>query len=210
MFIMTPLSFPYGSLLSAQSVEEALASDATAQRIMQKDEFPVIGEKVGVRLNLNVLKNTGCAVQTLHKATNKKGYKKNQGFYNGEACGYAQAVVIKNAYFNVSQSAREAIAEGRHHKFAMASVDGDFVSIEVPQEFEGIELRFNPKEQHLFVDANNHAVHYAQEVVVFGHRVYARGEIVYHTEITAPPRAGDFPSKTMFKETLAPVKKMKV
>lgn len=206
---MTPLLFPYGSLLSEQSINQALCSDATAQRIMQKDVFPTAGEKIGVRLNLNVLKSTGCAVQTLHKATNTSGYKKNKGFYNGEACGYAQAVVIKNAYFNVSQSAREAIAQGLHHKFAMASVDGEFVSTDIPHEFEGVELRFNPKDQHLFVDENNNAVHYAEEVVVFGHRVYARGEIVYHTQLSAPKRAGDYPSQTTFKE-IAPAKKMKV
>ncbi len=207
---MTTNLFPYGSLLSDPCINEALNSDATARRIMQKNEFPNVGEKVGVRLNLNVLKNTGCAVQTLHKATNKNGYKKNQGFYNGEACGYAQAVMIKNAYFNVSQSAREAIAEGRQHKFAMASVDGEFVSIDVPKEFEGVQLRFNPKEQHLFVDENNNAVHYAQEVIVFGNRVYARGEIVYHTPTSAPQRAGDYPTKTTFKPAPTTIKKMKV
>lgn len=208
---MTNLPFPYGSLLPSEDVLTALNSDATAQRIMGKDQFPISGEKVGVRLNLNVLKNTRCAVQTLHKSTNTAGYKKNKGFYNGEACGYAQAVVVKNAYFNVSQTAREAIAQGHQHKFAMASVDGDFVSIAVPENFEGLEIRFNPKEQHLFVDGNNNAVHYAEEVVVFGHRAYARGQIVYHTEISAPKRAGDYPSKTTFKTPeVGAAKKMKI
>jgi len=77
---MTTHLFPYGSLLSELCINEALNSDATAQRIMQKNVFPTVGEKVGVRLNLNVLKNTGCAVQTLHKATNKNGYKKIKDF----------------------------------------------------------------------------------------------------------------------------------
>lgn len=208
---MTNLSFPYGSLLSSEDVVQALHSDATAQRIMEKDQFPVVGEKVGVRLNLNVLKNTGCAVQTLHKSTNTAGYKKNKGFYNGEACGYAQAVVVKNAYFNVSQTAREAIAQGIQHKFAMASVDGEFVSVTVPENFEGLEIRFNPKEQHLFVDGDHNAIHFAEEVVVFGHRAYARGQIVYHTEVSAPKRAGEFPSKTSFKEPeVVCTKKMKI
>ena len=119
-------------------------------------------------------------------------------------------MVVKNAYFNVSQSAREAIAEGRQHKFAMASVDGEFVSTDVPQDFEGVQLRFNPKEQHLFVDENNNAVHYAREVIVFGNRVYARGGIVYHTPTTAPQRAGDYPTKTTFKAEAISAKKMKM
>lgn len=208
---MTNLPFPYGSLLPSEDVLTALNSDATAQRIMEKDQFPVCGDKVGVRLNLNVLKNTGCAVQTLHKSTNTAAYKKNKGFYNGEACGYAQAVVVKNAYFNVNQTAREAIAQGRQHKFAMASVDGEFVSIAVPENFEGLEIRFNPKEQHLFVDGNHNAIHFAEEVVVFGHRAYARGHIVYHTDISVPKRAGDFPSKTTLKSPeMRAAKKMKI
>lgn len=193
---MTNSTFPYGSLLTTDQVSTALESDLVAQRVMQKNVFPSRGELVGVRLNLNVLKSTGCAVQTLHKATNNKGYKKNKGFYNGEACGYAQAVVIKNAYFNVSQTAREAIACGQQHKSPMASVDGEFVATTVPDNFEGVEIRFNPKEQHLFVDADNRAVHFAEEVVVFAHRVYARGKVMYHTEHTAPPRAGEAPSQT--------------
>lgn len=76
----------------------------------------------------------------------------------------------------------------------MASVDGEYLTTVVPPDFEGVEIRFNPKTHHLFVDSNNHAVRSADEVVVFGHRVYARGKITYHTPQSAPQREGNAPS----------------
>lgn len=81
----------------------------------------------------------------------------------------------------------------------MASVDGTLVSTTVPEGFEGIPVSFNPKSQHLFVDGEGHAIHSAEEVVILGHRAYARGQVVYHTEQSAPRRRGDAPSQTAFK-----------
>ena len=192
----TVVRLPVDRLLAPETVDEALATDAVATRVRAKGLGPAPGELVGVRLNLNVLKSTGLAVQTLHRPTNAGGYRRNRGFYNGEACGYAQAVVLRDAYFNVSQPAREAIAEGRHHKFAMASVDGKLVSFVPPEGFEGLEIGFNPKTEHLFVDAEHRAIHSAEEVVVLGHRIYARGRVVYHTPETVPARKGSAPSMT--------------
>lgn len=196
-----PICVPTTGLLDPAQVAELLTRDATAQRVVEKGQPPQPGDLVGVRLNLNVLKSTGQAIQTIHQATNARGYRRNQGFYKGPACGYAQAVVLRNAYFNVNQSGREAIASGRQHKFPMASVDGTLVSTIVPQGFEGIPVSFNPKSQHLFVDGEGHAIHSAEEVVILGHRAYARGQVVYHTEHSAPRRRGDAPSQTTFKPT---------
>lgn len=189
-----PSPVPSNGLLSDADVRALLDVDTVAQRVLAKGEAPRPGDLVGVRLNLNVLKTTGQALQTLHKPTNRSGYRRNQGFYNGEACGYAQAVVLREAYFNVSQGGREAIATGQHHKFPMASIDGTLVSTQAPEGFEGVEVSFNPRTQHLFVDSTHQAVRSAEEVVILGHRAYARGRIEYHTEATAPARAGDFPS----------------
>lgn len=192
----SPVPVPREGLLSDLQLAQVLAHDAVAERVLAKGDPPQPGTLVGVRLNLNLLKSTGVALQTLHRPTNRSGYRRNHGFYSGEACGYAQAVRLKNAYFNVSQSGREAIAAGEQHKFAMASVDGELMDAGVPEGFEGVEVRFNPKSHHLFVDANGLAVHSAQEVLILGHRVYARGHLTYHTELTAPARAGDAPSET--------------
>ena len=190
--------------LDTSAVDAALQADAVARRIMAKNLFPVKGQRVGVRLNLNVLKNTGVAVQTLHAATNKLGYSKNKGFYNGEAIGYAGAVTLKNAFFNVEQSARDAIACGHGAKSPMASVDGQFV--EAPThismaEHEPKEVRFNPKAVHLFVDENNAAIRRAEYVTIVGHRAYAWGDIEYHTEATAPKRVGSAPSDAVLSAT---------
>jgi len=196
---LAPIEVPRDVLLSPQQVKKVLSEDVVSARIMAEDIFPQPGDCVGVRLNLNVLKSTGVAIQTLHQATNDKGYKRNQGFYNGKACGYAQAVHLKNAYFNVQQGAREAIATGTQPKSAMASVDGQLVKAESPEGFEGVEVRFNPRTDHLFVDAEGNAVQFAEEVIILGHRAYAKG-IRYHTELTVPPRAGDAPSNTRIRQ----------
>lgn len=182
--------------LDPAAIEQALTTDVTAQRIMAKTSFPQIGEHVGVRLNLNVLKSTGIAVQTIHAASNKNGYKRNQGFYNGEAIGYAGAVALKNAYFNVHQGARELIAMGLEAKSPMASVDGQFDGCPncIDDAAADATIRFNPKDMHLFVDEECRAIRRAEYAIVVGHRVYAFGEIELHTDKTAPAREGTYPS----------------
>lgn len=199
------VAIPRDQIMPVQEVEKLLEKDVVAVRVREKGIAPVAGDLVGVRLNLNVMKTTGKAIQTLHLGTNQLGYRRNKGFYGGEACGYAQAVRLKNAYFNVSQGGREAIATGQHSKFPMASVDGELVSTQIPDDFEGVEIRFNPKAHHLFVDANDQGVHSAEDVIILGSRVYARGKVTYHTELSAPKRAGDYPSATKLLPAVSPI-----
>lgn len=199
-----PVSVPRDELLSSEKVNEVLSTDVVAVRIMAKGAFPAEGDLVGVRLNLNVLKSTGVAMQTLHKASNQAGYKRNKGFYSGEPCGYAQAVHLKNAFFNVQQSEREAIATGLRPKSPMASIDGELFRLLAPEEFEGVEVRFNPRSDHLFVDNQGQAIHFAEEVIVLGHRAYAKG-VRYHTELSMPAKVGTAPSNTkLYQPELAP------
>lgn len=199
------LACPPSPTLSDEDLQQLLSGDKTALRIQEKGIFPKPDDLVGVRLNLNIFKSTGKAVQTLHSSGEeagsrvKDGYKKNKGFYKGQALGYAEAVVLKNAYFNVNQTAREDIATGKRHKYPMASIDGHLQSLEIPDEFEGIEVRFNPRDHHLFVDANNQAIRCAEEVVILGHRAYARGKVEYYTLENAPTKKGVAPSKTEFQ-----------
>ena len=187
---------------SPQQVHDALHTDATSLKIMSKGIKHPEGTKVGARLNLNVLKNTGVPVMTVHKATNKSEYKHGKGFYKGEAEGYHHVVALKNAHFNVDQSGREKIAKGEIAKHPMASVDGE---IQHPKEhnFDGVEARFNPTQHHLFVDTHGHAIRSAEHVTLHGHRAYLRGKIEYHTPETAPKRKGDHPSTSTFKEEMS-------
>lgn len=183
-----------------QEWKQALLEDKTARKILDRQIEIAPGKLVGARLNLNILKTTGLAIQTLHDGGGVR-YKTNHGLFDGLAIGYGPVVILKNAYFNVSQPLRESIASGLKHKQPMASVDGEFIAIQSTDTPEGIEIRFNPKQTHLFIDKDNRAVHSAEEVTIVGHRVYARGKINYHTLDSAPPRAGNFPSCAKLEPT---------
>lgn len=174
--------------LSAPEVTAALSSDPVCQRILAKQLKPESGQLVGIRLNLNVLKHTGLAMQTVHKAPLKDQRHLNKGFFNGEALHYQQAVTLHNAYFNVDQNARELIASGERAKSAMASIDGEYDDAPITQ-LEGIEISFNPIKTHLFVDSNGYAIRFAEHVTICGHRAYASGRIEWHSLETAPERA---------------------
>lgn len=186
-------------LHSHKEVHDALNTDETSKKIMAKHINHPEGTKVGARLNLNVLKNTKVPVMTVHKTTNKTGYKHGEGFYKGEAQAYHHVIHLKNAHFNVHQKGREEIATGKSTKHPMASVDGE---IHHPKHhnFSGVEAKFNPKSHHLFVDGHGHAIKSAEHVTLHGHKAYLRGKIQYHSKETAPKRAGDSPSETHIKE----------
>lgn len=190
-------------LLPHQGVEQIIRSNATARRILDKGIVPKAGEMLGVRLNLNILASTGVAIQTLHRPTSLGGHRQGRGWWAGEVITYLQIVVLEDACFNVNQNARYAIATGRRAKFPMACVDGRFCGIEAEPDFSGVEIRFNPMTMHLFCDRENRAVAWAKRVTIYGHRVYAQGEVRYHTDESAPVHAaGGAPSIAQVGATL--------
>lgn len=182
--------------LTSEELLKTLYSDKVSTKILEKNIEIEVNDIIGVRLNLNVLKNTGVAVQTIHSNDGAK-YEENKGLFNGEAIKYAEAVYLGDCFFNVNQSGREKIASGESSKFAMASIDGKFQSYDIPHGFIGIEIKFNPMKQHLFVDENNEAIQYAEYVIVLGHRAFACGKVVYHNLETAPQKVGNIPSQTV-------------
>lgn len=184
-------------MVDDETVARALAADKTCARVMAKGLRPVAGDLIGVRLNLNLFKSQKVAVQTIHKGNRSGRYKDGAGFFNGSPLRYEKAVVLASCYFNVSQQGRERIASGTVSKFPMASCDGEFVDDPNPS-LDGVEIRFDPKKVHLFVDTDNRPVRWAERVTVYGHRAYARGVLVYYDEETAPPKAGDAPSAVVF------------
>lgn len=186
--------------LKDEELYNLLKKDSVAQIVLSKQPPLNEDDLVGVRLNLNLLKfMPGQILLTLHKGTTENDHTKNRSFFKGEAIGYAEAVWIYNAFFNVNQLAREQIASGMITSFAMASIDGNFQSKEIPENFSGIEIKFNPKIGHWFTDVEGFAIRYAEEVVVIGNRAYACGKIVYYSEENAPKKMGDSPSLTKFK-----------
>lgn len=187
-------------MLTAFEVQGAIQADATAHRIHRKGMAPSAGDLVGVRLNLNILRLTGVLVHSIHRATSKNGHQRGFGFCRGEVISYRQVVTLRNAFFNVNQTGRDAIASGAMSKHPMASVDGAFVESGPCDlvDLSGIEVSFNPKRTHLFVDGSGFAIRRADEVTLFAHRAYARGDIEYFNSATAPPKSGHAPSSARF------------
>lgn len=185
-------------MIDEDTVARALAADKTCARVMAKGRRPAAGDLVGVRLNLNLFKSQKVAVQTIHKGNRSGRHKNGAGFYNGESLCYEREVVLASCYFNVSQPCRQKIASGAVSKFPMASCDGEFVDDPEPS-LDGVEVRFDPKKVHLFVDSDNRPIRWAEFVTVYGHRAYARGVLVYHDEATAPLKVGDAPSAVVFQ-----------
>lgn len=155
--------------LDQESVADALSTDATSKRIMAKDIDVQPGRKVGVRLNLNVMKKTGIPVQTMHEKT-----------ASGEALQYAGAVTVKNATLYVNPEARKKIATFQDNKFPMASVNGEFVSSDMDKiNYDGVKATFNPFLQGSFIDAAGRPIKSAEEATIIGGNVYLRGQIEY-------------------------------
>ena len=150
-------------------VEEALKTDKRSMQIMDENNPVEDGKRVAIRLNLNVKKNTGVPVQTVHEKT-----------ATGKALRYSGAVTLKNVELAVNQSAREKIVTFQENKFPMAAVQGDYVSEGVEaSELDGVKAVFNPFREHLFVDASGRAIKSAEEATVIGNNVILRGKIEY-------------------------------
>jgi hypothetical protein len=157
-------------IISDRVVGEALASDATSRRIAAKKSKLADNQKVGVRLNLNVMKNTGIPVQTIHDKSAK-----------GEALKYAAVVTVKNPTLFVDQNARKKILTFQNTKFPMASVDGEFLSDRISEtSFDGVKAFFNPFKHNVFVDAKGRPIKSAGEATIVGNTVYLRGDIEYY------------------------------
>lgn len=180
-------------------IDEALRSDKTATRILDKGVQIVAGQLVGIRINLNIWKARQVAVHTVHQATNAAGYRTGSGFYRGTVIGYLPAVLVRDAFFNVNAKSRQEIAAGEVSKHPMASLDGTYINGEIVDCCEGVEVMFSPKREHLFVDADGYAVRWAEEATILGHRAYCRGKMAYFTDASAPPKGGDAPSRVRFK-----------
>jgi hypothetical protein len=167
------------------------------------------GRQVGIRLNLNSKIPDAPAgmdkLQTLHD--------KN---YNGAALSYVPHATVTDVTFSVSQKGRQGIAAKiggmdvpeAKNKFPAMSVDGKLASAEnvISKGGDGvIEIGFNPKAHHLFIDMKTgQAVKGAKVATVVGDRVYAKGVKYYKkSEAPEPLNASDgteLPSEVRFNE----------
>jgi len=120
------------------------------------------GDKVGVRLNLNIRKATGENVLSVHDKS-----------FGGKVIGHTKEVTLRNVKFSVNKNAAEKIASGESSKFPMASIDGEYIKSNINKE--GVEIFFDPKKNNQFVDKDGFSVNSADEVSVIGNKAYARG-----------------------------------
>lgn len=180
----TPAEFP----LTDEDVLAAALPPNVKEKLFANRRLPE-GTLVAVRLNLNgrVTKDgKPYFLQTAHDRTT-----------SGRALGYDMAITVRDATFAVDQRARHLIATKQENKFPMAGVVGKI--LQVAPNLSGVELRFNPMTEHLFLRADDgRAVKSAEEVTVFNTRCFARGKITYWTEEEAPKARGDIPSAAKF------------
>lgn len=149
------------------------------------------GTNVGVRLNLNskiedAPENLKPMLQTLHKNS-----------ASGKALSYKPYATVvatdkKKVKFYVSPKGREDIATGSKAKYPAMSVNGAYdPNLKIlPSDPDAVEIGFNPKAHHLFVDLNTgQAVKEADAATIIGDRVYAKG-VTYFKKSEAPkPKA---------------------
>lgn len=181
--------------------------DATTRQTEAKNIKIEPGMLVGSQININASRSLGYPVLTIHYTFDKgKSPKENPNASKGEAIGQRGNITLSNVNFNVSQSERNKIAEGRA-KGVMAMAVGRVMDTE--PNFDGIELSFNPAREHLFVDSEGRAVKSAEEVTVMGYKAYARGKISYFEDFE-DPRNPQYtaPSQTKFAKTKEELVKM--
>lgn len=190
-----------GAMGQDEAIKLIRDNDATGRRILDKGVEVQDGQPVGVRANLNVKKTTGVTVQTVHAGTEAQ-LAKGTGMFSGEAIGYGASVTLRDVNFSVNQEARAKILSKETNKFPMASVDGRYMSPDKVaakakynlSEFEGVEVRFNPMNSHLFTDPQGRAVKSASEATVVGSQVFVRGTITYYGADDMPKPARGLPT----------------
>jgi len=112
--------------------------------------------------------------------------------------GYDRAVTLRNVEFRVNQDARYDIASGKSTTFPAMTAKGEIV--QVKPVFEGVEVNFNPKSDHLFrVVENGLAIRSAEEAVIVDQRVLVRGKVTYWDKASAPKAKHKKKSGTKFK-----------
>jgi hypothetical protein len=190
-------------VITQDLVNKALATHQKGARVEGKGIQLKPGDYIGSRLDLGIRGTSrtagimpgGVPVQAIHIGNQKNYEREDGGFWGGKIAKYLPSVTMKNVKFRVSQEEREEIAAGRK-KAPMASADGQFVRSDNPN-FDGIEMVFNPKREHLFTDALGRAIKYADEVTVMGDRMYARGHIEYYGDKDFVVPVGPSPSKAI-------------
>jgi hypothetical protein len=158
------------------------------------------GTWTGVRLNLrskieDAPENLKPNLQTLHENSATGKVLSYQPYATVVATGK------KKVKFYVNPKGRDDIATGTKAKYPAMSVNGAYdPNLKIlPSDPGVVEVGFNPKAHHLFVDLKTgQAVKDADAATIIGDRVYAKG-VSYFKKSEAPkPRKA--PSQVRYKE----------
>jgi hypothetical protein len=136
------------------------------KRVKGKGKEPSLGQKVGVRFNLNIQDYGRRNVLSVHE--------KN---YNGEVIDIVNSSTVSDVKFSASKSGASKIKEGLSNKFPIASVDGSFVSSDADKTLteSGQRVFFNPRVADFFYDKDGREVLSASKATLDGSKVFADG-----------------------------------
>ena len=136
------------------------------KRVKGKGKEPSLGQKVGVRFNLNIQDYGRRNVLSVHE--------KN---YNGEVIDIVKSSTVSDVKFSASKSGASKIKEGLSNKFPIASVDGSFVSSDADKTLteSGQRVFFNPRVADFFYDKDGREVLSASKATLDGSKVFADG-----------------------------------
>ena len=135
-----------------------------AELMFRQHSIPA-GIRVGVRPNLNL---PGCLL-TIHTFKGSRPI--------GRVLAYENQVVLRNVAFWIDRSALISIQRGAN-KRPMAAIVGSLQHCKA--EFDGIEVRFNPRVTNDFIRVDDERiVKSAERAVVYGNRCWLNGAIKY-------------------------------
>ena len=201
---------------------QELISEALNDMMKAKDDYDAtIGSSSNSSFNPNKYSNENVVVR-LHlggdiKVDGKvvgKGYTAHPVSKNGtpiynKALFYGPGFNIVDGTLDVNQQKRRDIAVGetksgrKQDKVPMAGVQGKLAN--TPLSTEGIQLAFNPKREHVFIEKSSGIAvkGFKGEASVIGGTVYVRGELEYYNKDTMPAPVDGVASEAIADNTIA-------
>ena len=176
------------SMMRSKDDYDARAGEAKTKSNFNPNNYK--DDEVVVRLHLGGVIKEGD--QTLGNGYTAHPVKTNGKPEYSKALFYGPGFNIQDGILQVNQNLRRDIAVGKtksgknQTKVPMAGVQGKLVN--TPLSTEGKQLVFNPKREHVFLEASSGLAvkGFTGEASVIGNRVYVRGEINYYTRDDMP------------------------
>lgn len=142
---------------------------ARVASLMYRQHEIVPGTRVGVRPNLNLPGK----LLTVHSVKGTRPI--------GRVLSYENAVCLEDVSFWIDKAALVSIQNGAN-KRPMAAVVGSLQHHDAT--FDGVEVRFNPRETNAFVRVDDGCIVLgAERAIVVGNRCWLSGAVIYSDRI---------------------------